>query len=133
MNENIAEHDEAQVAYRRIRDQLLHVGLHQSDQRAVEDADDCESHDPGRGFVRGVGEQRQAETHQSVGAHFQHDAGQHDGAGGGRFDVGVGQPGVQREQRDLDRKGNEECQEQQHFGLTAQGEAAALQLLWICE
>jgi len=41
-----AEHDESEVADRRIGDQLLHVGLHHGDQRAVDDADQGESHDP---------------------------------------------------------------------------------------
>jgi hypothetical protein len=54
-----AEHDEAEVADRRIRDQLLHVRLHHRDQRAVDDADDGERDDPrgvaarARGRVRG--------------------------------------------------------------------------------
>ena len=65
--------------------------------------------------ARRFGKHRQAEANQSVGSHFQHDGGQHDGAGGGRFDVRVGQPGVQREQRNLDGEGEEEREEQQHL------------------
>ena len=58
-------------------------------------------------------------------SHFQHDAGQHDGTGGGRFHVRVGQPGVQREQRDLDGEREEECQEEQHL-FAGEAQAAAL-------
>ncbi len=73
-----------------------------------------------RGLMRGVGEQGHADAEESVGAHFQHDRGQHDGSGGGRFDVRVGQPGVEREQGDLDREGDEEGQEEQHFFACAE-------------
>jgi len=47
--------------------------------------------------MRGVGEERQAEANHAVGAHFEEDAGKDYGACGGGFDVGVGQPGVERE------------------------------------
>ncbi len=68
--------------------------------------------------ARGVGEQRKTEADQAVGAHFQHDGSQHNGTGGGRFHVRVGQPGVQREQRNFDGEGEEEGEEQQQFLLT---------------
>ena len=107
------EDDETEMAYRGVGDQLLHIRLYQRDQRAVEDADDCQHHDPAGVFARGIWEERQTEADQSVGAHFQHDGCQHDGARGGRLDVRIGQPGVQREKRDLDGEGYEEGQEQQ--------------------
>ena len=71
--------------------------------------------DPGARFAGGVREQRQTEAEQTVGAHLQHHAGQHDGAGGGCFDVRVGQPGMQREQRNLDGERDEEGQEEQQL------------------
>src|SRR5262249_44909862 len=55
--------------------------------------------------------------------------GQHDRSGGGRFDVGVGQPGVQREQRNLDREGNEEGEEQENLGLPGEADASAAESL----
>ena len=120
-----AEHDESQVAHRGIRHQLLHVGLHQGDQRSVNDAGDGEPDDPGRGLVRGV---RGTAAGSSAPVRsvpiFSMTRGQHDGTRRGRFDVRVGQPGVQREQRDLDREGDEEGQEQQH--LRARDRASAV-------
>ena len=53
---------------------------------------------------RRVGEQREAELHEAVGAHLQQHAGQDHRARGRRLDVGVGQPGVQRHHRHLDRE-----------------------------
>ena len=46
---------------------------------------------------------------------------------GGRFHVRVGQPGVQREQRHLDREREEERQEQQHLLVRRERQAAAVQ------
>ncbi len=54
----------------------------------------------------GLGEQLDAEAQEAVGAELQHHRGQDDRAGGGRLGVGIGQPGVQREQRHLDREGD---------------------------
>ena len=79
-----------------------------------------------RVLARRVRKQRQAEAQNTVGAHLQHDAGQHDGARGRRFHVRVGQPGVQREQRHLDREGDEERQEQQQLLRVAEHQPAAL-------
>ena len=79
----------------------------------------------GASGARGVGEHGQAEANQPVGAHFQHDGGQHDGAGGGRFHVRVGQPGVQREERNLDGESHEEGQEEERFLRVREGDLAA--------
>ena len=57
-------------------------------------------------------EEREREAHQAVGAHLQQHAGQDDRAGGGRLHVRVGQPGVEREQRHLDRERDGERQEE---------------------
>ena len=61
---------------------------------------------------RGVGEQRNREAHEAVGAHLEQDAGQDHRARGRRLDVGVGQPGVEREHRHLDREREREREEQ---------------------
>ena len=52
-------------------------------------------------------EQRQTEAQHAVGPHLQQHAGQHHGARCGRLDVRIRQPGVKREQRNLDREGYE--------------------------
>ena len=95
---------EAQVADRRIRHQLLHVLLHQGDQRAVDDADDREDDHPAAhfGMHDHVREERQGEADESVRSHLQQDAGQDDRTRGGRFHVRIRQPGVEREHRHLD-------------------------------
>ena len=59
----------------------------------------------------GVGEERQAEAQHAVAAHLQQHAREDDRARRGRLDVGVGQPGVQREHRHLDGEGQEEGEE----------------------
>ena len=112
-----AEHHEAQVAHARVGHQLLHVRLHHRHQRAVDDADDGEAAQVRREVHRRVGEQRERETQQAVGPHLQQDAGQDDRPGRGRFDVRVGQPGVEREQRHLDGEGHREGQEEPHLQL----------------
>ena len=58
-----------------------------------------------------VGQDRQREAHEAVGAHLQQDGGEDDRAGGRRLDVRVGQPGVEREHRHLDGEAEEEAEE----------------------
>ena len=57
------------------------------------------------------GEDGHGETQIAVGAHLEQDAGQDDRAGGGRLHVGVGQPGVEGEERHLDGEGQRKGQE----------------------
>ena len=67
---------------------------------------------------RGLGgqrEHRQREAQEPVGAELQQDAGQDHRAAGGRLDVRVGQPGVQREDRHLDRERQRERREAEHL------------------
>ena len=59
-----------------------------------------------------LGEQAEVEAQHAVSAHLQQNAGQQDGSGGGGFDVSVGQPGVEREQRNFHRKRDEEAEEE---------------------
>ena len=63
-------------------------------------------------MARLLGEQAEVEAQHAVGAHLQQDACQQDGASGGRFHVRVRQPGVEREQRNLHREGDEETEEE---------------------
>ena len=107
--------DKAEVAHRRVRHQLLHVGLHHGHQRAVNDPDDRQHHDPGRAGSRRGGKQRQAEVQESVGAHLQHHGSQHHGARHGGFHVRVRQPGVQGEDGNFDGEGREKRQEEQQL------------------
>src|SRR5579883_907599 len=110
-----AEDDESQVADGGVGDEFFQVRLHKRDERAIDDADDGQNGDPGGRAIRSLGEEREAEAHHAVGAHFQEHAGQNDGAGGGRLDVRVREPGMQREERHLDGEGQEKGEEEEHF------------------
>ena len=91
------QHHKSHVTYGRIRDQFFVVRLHHGHQRAVDDSYNGQPDDPRRELVRGVGKQRQAETHQAVGSHLQQHPRQNHRSRRRRLDVRVGQPGVQRE------------------------------------
>src|SRR5438094_5401169 len=101
-----------------VGDEALHVFLHEADERAVDDADQREHDDDlddARAHGPFAGQERQRETDEAVGAHFQQDAGQNDGAGRGRFRVRVGNPGVEREHGHFDGEGEEEAPEEPDF------------------
>jgi hypothetical protein len=103
-----AERHETHVRDRRIRDQLLHVGLHHRDQTDVDHRDQRQRNDDRREEVACVRCDRQREAHETVGAQLQHDRGQHDRAASRRFHVGVRQPRVNRPHRHLHGEGQEE-------------------------
>ncbi len=107
-----AHGDEAHMRHRGIGDQLLHVLLHQRDQRGVDDRDDREREDERREIGGCVREHRQREADEAVTAHLQKNAGQDDRARGRRLDMRVGQPGMHRPHRHLDRERGEEGEEQ---------------------
>ena len=65
------EHDEAEMAHARIRDELLHVGLHHRNQSAVDDAHNRQRRQRGRECDGRVRKQREGEPHESVGAHLE--------------------------------------------------------------
>ena len=76
------------------------------------------THDRGvRGRQR---EERQQEAQEAVRAHLQQHGRQDHGAGRGRLHVGVGQPGVEREERHLDREGQREAPKSQNCSREAQ-------------
>ena len=63
---------------------------------------------------------------QPVGPELQEHPGQQDRTGGRGLDVGVGKPGVQREDRDLDREGECESGEEPSLGRRVQGQVEQL-------
>ena len=100
-----AEDDEADVAEGAVGGELLQVVLDEGDERAVDDADGAEG-DHQRGDAAGlVGEDAEGEAQDGVEAEL---AGEDHDGGGGRFADGVGEPAVEREDRDFDREGDEE-------------------------
>ena len=66
-----------------------------------------------RKLARSLRKQREIKTHQAVSSHFQKHGGQDDRTGGRRVGMRVGQPGVKREKRNLDRKSDRKRQEKQ--------------------
>ena len=65
-------------------------------------------HDQQRGQGAGcLGKERIAETDQSVGPGLEQQPGQDHAAGGRCIGVGVGKPGMQRNDREFDRKGQQ--------------------------
>ncbi len=66
--------------------------------------------------MRRLREEVDPEAQQAVRAELQHHPGEDDRAGGGRLGVGVGQPGVQREDRHLHRERDREREEQPATG-----------------
>ena len=106
------EHHVAEVADRRVGDDLLDVGLHPREAGAVDDAHDRQRHDERRELAGGVGKERKAELHEAVRPHLQQHAGQDHRACGRRLDVRVRQPRVQRHDRHLDGERQPERGEQ---------------------
>ena len=75
--------------------------------------------------MRGRREHRQAEAHQPVSAHLQHQGRQHHRTGRRRFHVCVRQPRVQREQRHFNRERDEECEEEERLFIVREHHFAA--------
>ena len=107
-----------------IGDEAFQVGLAQGYDGAVQHADDAQDdHRQGVGLQL-FGEHSGVDAQQAVAAHFQHHAGQHHAAGGGRVGVGIGQPGMDGPSGQFDGKGGKEQPEQHAHG---QGGAAGVQ------
>ena len=110
-----AQHNEAHVRNRAVGHQALDILLFQGHQGTVDDADQGEHDQQGCIAGEGLGEEWHDQAQQAVGTHLEQDPGQDDGAGRRCLDMGVGQPGVERKQRDLDRKGQGKRQEAQYL------------------
>ena len=127
---NMPEHHDRHVADRRVRDQPLPVLLRQRDQRAVDDADDRRAPTIiGTKWRDALRENRQAEAQEAVRAHLQQDGRQNHRAGRRRVGVRVGQPGVEREHRHLDREAEEEREEDPELQLAGIAAATAVSLM----
>ena len=87
--------------------QTPEIALHESEACAVENADDGESDEQRRDGAGLSGEESDVEAKHGVEAEL---AGDHHGQRDGRFVVGVGEPAVEREDGNLDREGEEECE-----------------------
>src|ERR1700754_1941701 len=107
-----AQGHETHVRDGRVGHQLLHVLLDQRDITDVADRDQAEDDDQPREVVGSIRRDRQAETQETVATDLQHHRRQHHRTTGGRFDVGIRQPGVYRHHRHLDREAQQEGEEQ---------------------
>ena len=112
------------MAHRGVRHEPLQIHLNHGHESAVDNANDGQHGDVRREMARGLGKERQAETQHAVGTHLQQDAGQEDGAGSGRLGMGVGQPCVERKERHLDGKRQEESAKEQVFRSKRQHDRA---------
>ena len=106
-----AQHDEAQVSYRGVGHQALQVALHGGHHGAVHDAHNAEGQEDRSEVMRRLGEQVQTEPQEPVGAQLEQHPGQDHRSGGRGLGVGIRQPGVEREDRDLHGEGQSEGQE----------------------
>ena len=104
--------DERHVRDRRIGDQLLHVILHQRNEAGINHCHHRQAEDQPDQLRRGIGEHRQAEADKAIAAQLQQHTGKDHRAGSRCFDMGIGQPGVDRPHRHLDRERGKEGQEQ---------------------
>ena len=110
-----AEQDEAQMADAGIGNQAFHVVLGEGEHRAIKNTDDAECHGDRREGGGRLGEERDGEAQQAIGAGLQEQAGENDAAGGRRLGVGIGQPGVEWHGRQLDGEGDEEAEHDPHL------------------
>ena len=106
-----AQHDHGHVTHARVRHEALPVLLRHRAQRAVHDADNRKRHHHRDEMPCRIRQYRQREADEAVGAHLQQNSRQDDGAGCRRVRVRVGQPGVERKHRHLDREPEEKREE----------------------
>jgi hypothetical protein len=77
--------------------------------------------------VRGIRSNRKGEAEEAVGTKLQTNRGQNNRAPGRRFNVCVGQPGMNRPHRHLDGKGNQEGEEYPYLWRQFQREFVPLE------
>ena len=108
------------MADARIGDEGFHVLLDEGHQASVDDPDDGQDGQARGEGRRGLRKEGEPQPQEAVGAHLQEHGGQQHRARRRRLDVGVGQPGVEREERDLD--GESQAEGQEEPGLEGGGE-----------
>ena len=100
------------MRHRAVRHQPLHVILRQRRQATPDHPHDADAQHCELELLGGAREVAQADPDQAIAAHLQQDPGQQHRHRRGSFDMRVGQPGVEREGGQLDRKTKEEEPEQ---------------------
>ena len=103
-----ADQHETHVTDGAVRDLSLEIPLGEGGQRRVDDVDHTE-HDQQRSELSVSGRQQfTVEAQQRVAAHLQQDAGQQHVHRGCGLAMGIGQPGVQGDDRQLHAKGDQQ-------------------------
>ena len=102
----------AHVTHGAVGHHPFHVGLGDGGQGAVQHRNGGPDRQAWSQFCPGLREQLQAEAQQSVGAQLEQHTSQQHRHGRGGLGVGVGQPVVQRHQRDLDAEADQQSAEQ---------------------
>ena len=126
------EGHETHMRNRGVRDELLHVLLHQRDETDVDHRDQRQRDQQQVELAARVRGNGQAEAQEAVATHLQQDGRQDHRAAGGRLDVRIRQPGVHREHRHLHREGEQQREEdpallgeRERQGLQARDRVAA--------
>ena len=107
-----AEHDQARLGERRVHDDPAEVGCAEREQRPVDQRDRREDEDRYAEVVHRAREVRDRDSEHPVQAGLSDDPREDAGHLGGRLAVRDREPAVQRENRRLDREGDEEAEEQ---------------------
>ena len=105
------EHDQAHLAHRRVRDHAAHVGLAEREQRAVDEARRGEHEHDSAPVLDRPREVPQHDPDETEHGCLRDDAREERGDLGWSLGVGGPQPAVERQQRRLDREGDEEAEE----------------------
>ncbi len=100
------------MADARITEQALHIGLHQSQHRAIENADYCQHAQQGGELVESLREKRDAEAQNAIGSGLRHRASQHSCDWRWRLAIGIWQPAMEGHKRHLDHESRSHGQEE---------------------
>ena len=93
----------------------LHVGLGDGRQRSIQHGHGGPEGQPGGQHSPGLGKETQAEPQQAVGPELEQDPRQQYGHGGGGLGVGVRQPAMEGNKRNLDSEAHQEGTEEQQL------------------
>ena len=110
----------AHVSNRAVGHHALHVALGNRRQGSVEHRDRCPAGQPGSSHLPGIGEQAKAEAKQAIGAQLEQHAGQKNRHWCGSLGVGIRQPGVEREEGNLDAEADQQSAHKHQLGGHAQ-------------
>ena len=115
-----ADQHEAHVADRAVGDLAFEVALGEGGEGGVDDVHDPQHHQQRRELGVGFGQDLDVEAQQGIAAHLQQDARQQHVHRRRGLPVGIGQPGVQRYDRQLDPEGDQQAGVTEHLEAGAE-------------